>query len=181
MTFAYCLRFDQGTEAAIGALWQVLVAGGGGDDMLQLGYAPHLTLATLDGAPSQAVLAAAFEGVSDLSAFDLTLGGIEVFAGTAIVWLAPAGTPTLAALHDRLLSLLPGALLGEHYRTGQWTPHVTLQMRGDAELAIALSRAAWPGEVSARVVALELVQFPPVTVLRSQRLAAGAPISPSSS
>ena len=170
MAFAYCLRFDQGTEDAIGALWQDLVAGGGGSDMLELGYAPHLTLATLDDAPPQPVLEAAFDAVSDLPAFDVRLGGINCFADSAIVWLAVAGAPALAALHERLLSRLPGPLVREHYRTGQWTPHVTLQMRGDAEVAIALARAAWPRAVNAQVVALDLVQFPPVTVLRSERL-----------
>jgi hypothetical protein len=48
MAFAFCLRFDARAEAAIFAVWQALVDGGASDDMLRLGYPPHLTLATLD-------------------------------------------------------------------------------------------------------------------------------------
>lgn len=43
MAFALCLRFDAETEAAVAAVWQALAEGGVSNDMLRLGYAPHLS------------------------------------------------------------------------------------------------------------------------------------------
>ena len=167
MAYAFCLRFDTESEAAVAVLWQVLVDSGAGDDMLRLGYPPHLSLAVLDEEPPLAVVEAAFDAMSDMSGFDMQLSDVKCFADTPIVWLAVDGGTALADLHARLQALLPEALVREHYRQGRWTPHVTLQMQGDAAAAMMIAGEAWPQAVDARLVALELVQFPPVVVVKS--------------
>ena len=110
------------------------------------------------------------EAVSDLAGFALRLGGVKCFPDTSIVWLAVDGGAGLADLHARLLDRLPKALVREHYRSGRWTPHVTLQMQGNAVVAMRIAQARWPAIAEAPVVALELVQFPPAVVLRSVAL-----------
>lgn len=171
MAYAFCLRFDDTTEAAVLAVWQALAAGGASDDMLRLGYPPHLTLATLDDEPPLAAVEAALDGLRDVAGFAVRLGGVRRFPETPIVWLAVDGGEALAALHARLSDRLPEALLREHYRVGQWVPHVTLQTKDDAVSAMRIAEAAWPAIIGARVVGLELVQFPPVAVLKVLALA----------
>ena len=171
MAYAFCLRFDEATEAAVLAVWQALAAGGASDDMLRLGYPPHLTLATLDVEPPLAVVEAALDGVGDAAGFAVRLGGVKRFPETSIVWLAVDGGEALADLHLMLSGRLPEALVREHYRVGQWVPHVTLQTQGDAAMAMRIAQAAWPAGVEARVEHLELVQFPPVAVLKGLALA----------
>ena len=167
MAYAFWLRFDPESEAAVAALWQVLFASGAGDDMLRLGCPPHLSLAVLDEEPPLTVVAAAFDAMSDMSGFDVQLGGVKCFPDTPIVWLAVDGGTALADVHARMQALLPEALVREHYRQGRWTPHVALQMQGDAATAMRIAGETWAETRKARVVALELVQFPPVTVVSS--------------
>jgi 2'-5' RNA ligase len=171
MAYAFCLRFDDATEAAVLAVWRALAAGGASDDMLRLGYPPHLTLATLDIEPPLAVVDAALDGVGDFAGFAVRLGGVKRFPETPIVWLAVDGGSALADLHGRLLRRLPEALVREHYCVGQWVPHVTLQTQGDAAIAMRIAEAAWLALVEARVIRLELVQFLPVAVLKGLALA----------
>ena len=170
MAYAFCLRFDDATEAAVLAVWQALAEGGVSDDMLRLGYPPHLTLATLDEEPPLAVVEAALDGLA-ADGCVVRIGGAKRFPETSIVWLAVDGGEALAELHQRLAERLPEALVREHYRVGRWVPHVTLQTQGDAVAAIRIAEAAWPTAVLARTVHLELVQFPPVAVLKGLALA----------
>jgi 2'-5' RNA ligase len=170
MAYAFCLRFDEANEAAVLAVWHALAAGGASDDMLRLGYPPHLTLATLDDEPPLAVVEAALDGLGDVAEFAVRLGGVKRFPETPIAWLAVDGGPVLADLHRQLSERLPEALVREHYRIGQWVPHVTLQTQGDADMAMRIADAAWPAVVKARVERLELVQFPPVVVLKGLAL-----------
>lgn len=170
MAYAFWLRFAPESEAAVAALWQVLFAGGAGDDMRQLGCPPHLSVAVLDEEPPLAVVAAAFDAMTETSGFDVGLGGVNCFPGTPIVWLAVNGGTALADVHARMQALLPQPLVREHYRQGRWTPHVALQMQGDAPTAMRIAGETWADMRKARVVALELVQFPPVVVLSRQDL-----------
>lgn len=171
MAFALCLRFDAETEAAVAAVWQALAEGGVSNDMLRLGYAPHLSLVVLDDEPPLAVVEAAFDAVGGARAFSVQLGGVGRFAGTPIVWLAVDGGMVLGDLHRRLLGHLPIEQVREHYRAEAWVPHVTLQMDGEAGRALAIAGKLWPEVRPARVFGLELVQFPPVAALKSVGLA----------
>ncbi|HWU17754.1 MAG TPA: 2'-5' RNA ligase family protein [Devosia sp.] len=167
MAYAICLRLDAEAEAAVAAIWQKLAGAGISDDMVRLGYPPHLSLAVLDEEPDESVVAGA---LVDGGAIDCQLGPIGRFEGTDVVWLALAGGAPLMDLHRRVLARLPADLVRSHYRVGNWTPHVTLQTTGDAVRAMALADSAWPEARSARLTAMELVRFPPVAVLESRAL-----------
>lgn len=166
MAYAFCLRLAPGAEASVAALWGNL-----GDDnsMLRLGYPPHLSLAVLDVEPPLAVVEAAFEAVRDTPSLALRLGGARQFPGTSIFWLSVNGGSALTHLHRKLLDRLPKDQVREHYRAGLWTPHVTLQMDGD-ETTLSVAQAAWREPVATQFLQLDLVQFPPVRVLKSAAL-----------
>jgi 2'-5' RNA ligase len=170
VAYAFCLLLDDRSEAAVRSLWQALVSAGAGDHMLQLGYPPHLSLAVLDAEPPRDAVETAFAGVADTAAIELKLGGARRFDGTTIVWLAVDAGDALRDLHHRVSALLPEKAVREHYRPVVWTPHVTLQMTGDVDRALAIANAAWPEPISARFTTIELVQFPPVAVLNSLAL-----------
>jgi 2'-5' RNA ligase len=167
MAYAFCLRFDAETEAAVSAVWTALADAGISEDMLRLGYAPHLSLAVLDDEPSQDVVEGALTSLPGYGALSLQLGGVRQFEGTSIVWLAVDGGAALTDLHTRLLAVLPVNQVRTHYRPNQWVPHVTLQMLGNVDTAMALVAEQWPAQVLARAIRLELVRFPPVIVQRS--------------
>tara|TARA_R110002124_G_scaffold36451_16_gene117500 strand:- start:3111 stop:3668 length:558 start_codon:yes stop_codon:yes gene_type:complete len=183
--YAVCLRLDSKSEGAVTALWQAMVDNGGSDEMLRLGYPPHLSLAVLDGDPEPATVEGAFKTLQQTETLNVKLGGARCFEGTEIVWLAVDGGDALKQLHDRSLAQLPVSLVREHYRVGQWTPHVTLQLAGDVNGALALASSLWGEPRPAEFVGLDLVQFPPVAVRGSVPLTRTAtppwPISPSSS
>jgi hypothetical protein len=58
-----------------------------------------------------------------------------------------------------------------HYRSGHWVPHVTLSQNPPL-LAQAVEGAAsvWSEPIVGRLAKIELVRFPPVTVLQSWHL-----------
>ncbi|UJW86792.1 2'-5' RNA ligase family protein [Devosia sp. SL43] len=170
MAYAFCLLLDEGTDASVRSLWQALVTAGAGDHMLQLGYPPHLSLAVLDEEPPREVVDMAFASVAGGRSIELTLGPARRFEGTTIAWLAVEAGDALRDLHRSLSETLPTDAVREHYRPAVWTPHVTLQITGDVDRALAIADAAWPEPVQARFTAVELVQFPPVTVLKSVAL-----------
>jgi hypothetical protein len=165
MAYAICLRLDAAAEAAVEAVWRKFASGGISDDMVRLGYPPHLSLAVLDEEPDESVVAGALvDGV----AIECQLGPVNRFDGTDVVWLAVAGGEPLQALHRLVLERLPTELVRSYYRIGNWTPHVTLQTAGDAARAVALAGAEWPDARPMRLVGMELVRFPPVAVLESR-------------
>jgi len=171
MAYAVCLRLDDVSAAAVSELWRALVDNGGSSEMLQLGYPPHLSLAVLDGDPDRAAVEAAFKSLHDTVVLPATLGGPRCFDGTSIVWLAVDGGKALKRLHGRLMAHLPVSMVHEHYRDGQWTPHVTLQLNGDVDQALELANRVWGDPRPSRFVGLDLVQFPPIRVVDSLSLA----------
>lgn len=173
MAYAFCLRFDAETEASVTAMWHALAAAEADEGMLRLGYPPHLSLAVLDDEPPLAVVEAAMNAVADTAGFGLQLGGVSRFAGTSIVWLAVDGGVALGDLHSKLLRYLPTRQVREHYLADDWVPHVTLQMEGDADRAMAVASEVWPERRDARFATLDLVQFSPIAVLRSVALGPG--------
>ncbi|EFH09373.1 2'-5' RNA ligase family protein [Teichococcus cervicalis] len=182
MPYAVTLPLDDDAADAVRQLWLALAEQAGADDMLRLGYPPHLTLAVLpDTAPATA-LAEAVSGLAEhWTGLGVTLAGLGVFPGAPpVVWAAPVVTPPLlarhAALHAALRAARPDCLVHEHYRPGAWVPHVTLSQRsgGAAGPLVEAAGSAWRGPIRAICRRLELVRFPPVAVLRSEPLAAAA-------
>lgn len=159
MAIAVCLRFDEQTEALVEQLWRAL-----GSDMLQLGYPPHLTLVVVSDEVDLGVLLHALPRIASHVPASVELGEPRMFPGTEVIYLPCSGE--LRPLHKLVADLVPRDLVHEHYRPETWTPHVTLQTKGDAGRTLALAAVEWRA-CDAVPVALDLLSFPPVAVYAS--------------
>lgn len=177
MPHAVTLPLDAAAAERIRCLWRALAGQAGSDDALRLGYPPHLTLAVLpDEAPVAAIEAAVSRAVEGWTALSTVLAGFGVFPGTpAVVWAAPVVTEALLARHAALCAAVAPLGLHPHYRPGQWVPHVTLSQAAAAPArAIEVVAARWEGPIPVRLGRVELVRFPPVTILRGHALGPAA-------
>jgi len=137
-----------------------------------LGYPPHITLVRYSELAPDLLLRglAVFEGEP---AFSLTFDRIGVFdAESTVLWLSPRDDPRLLALQARLHEIIAPALCDPHYRPRQWTPHLTIAMSiAAARRGPALEFAMESFEpFSMTFDAADCVSWPPVQVLRTQRL-----------
>jgi 2'-5' RNA ligase len=166
MTYAVSLRLDAALSAPIQRLWETLAERGISASMPRLGYPPHLTLTVWNG-PDASALSGPLQHFAVRLPLPLRLVGLGLFpAERSVLWAAPAVCPDLLAAHADLQQTL-GVEMHEHYRTGRWVPHVTLATDLDAAAvvaAISVLTGLWR-DVSGRVWAVDLVQFPPVKVL----------------
>ena len=172
MPFAVTLRLDPVSAAAIEQLWRALTDAGIDRDRLDLGYAPHVTLAIYPDDTDADLLRAALDRVaSQLPALPVTLGGIGIFTGPgSILWAAPVVTGALLAWHAAIHAALPGLPVHPHYQPDAWMPHVTLSGAiQDPGQALAALLPHWK-PISGCLVQADLVQFRPVAVLRSHAL-----------
>lgn len=137
---AFELSFDAGSEAAIGAQWEVLRRAGlpSQADHRSMTNAPHVTLAAATPIAAE-IVDPAVELIGPLLPSTLTIRGLLVLGHGARVTLAHLVEPgaELAAATARLRELVPGL------RHPVWTPHVTLARRlPRARLSEALSALA---------------------------------------
>jgi 2'-5' RNA ligase len=139
----------------------------------------HLTLTTYDDLPIDRAVPALDAFAATIGEAELLISSVGVFPDLisgSVAFLAPVVTPALLALHQGCLRALArlAASSWEQYRPERWVPHVTLAMGlREAQLAKAVACCAerWK-PLSARLVGLKLVTFPPVTTLRRWRLQA---------
>jgi len=169
MPLAVTLRLDDAAAAPVVAMWRALAEGGVDDDLLRLGYPPHVTLAVWpDGTPAEPLEAAVERFGAEWGAMPVALAGFGVFPGApAVVWAAPVVTGKLLARQAALVAAVPEAPCEEHYRPGHWVPHVTLGQAGALGRAMDVLTPFWRGALPGRLDRLELVRFRPIEVLRS--------------
>jgi 2'-5' RNA ligase len=141
MALALCLRFDRDTTAAVERLWRALAEAGVSSDMLELGYPPHLTLIVAGIEADVANLARSLSRLAGHVPEQIELGEPRAFPNSDVVYLACRSN--LRELQLQVAALVPSDILHEHYRPDIWTPHVTLQTRGDAALAVAIAGDHW--------------------------------------
>lgn len=134
--------------------------------MLDLGYPPHLTLITSDHAEAERGMEAALSELASQSPPMLELGTVRRFPGTDVVWIGCVDETGLRQLHARIARHVPGAFIRPHYKAGEWTPHVTLQIQGNAKAGLSLAEAAWR-PMQAQVHQVELVRSPPPVAIRT--------------
>ena len=172
MPYAVTLPLDAAAAKRIRRMWHMLAEQAGADDAVRLGYAPHFTFAVLpDTVPTAEIEEAAFRVAENWAPFSVVLAGLGVFPGTPpVIWAAPAVTDDLIDSHAALLGNLAPFTVHPHYRPGNWVPHVTLSQNGpsSAARAIEVLASAWDGPICTRLERIELVQFLPVKILRSQ-------------
>jgi 2'-5' RNA ligase len=153
---AVCLRFDEQTTGLVEQIWRSL-----GSDMLDLGYPPHLTLIIANDYAEVGDLVQALPRIAGRVPALVELGNPRAFPNSEVTYLPCSGD--LSALHQLVADLVPFHTLHEHYRPETWTPHVTLQTRGNTGRALDVAGDGWLG-LDAVPVALELITFPPVAV-----------------
>jgi hypothetical protein len=135
MVAALELYFDSVAEQRIRVLWRALSAAGVAtmSDVAHGRHRPHVSLVACDVLDPVAVA----QSLGDLSAapLRLTFGHVGQFPG-GVLWLGPAPTAPLLALHAEVTARLDagGVPYWPLYRPGAWVPHCTLSMtaRGDA-------------------------------------------------
>jgi 2'-5' RNA ligase len=149
-----------------------LAAHGIDADRHELGYAPHITLATYpDDTPSDRLCGALDQVAHCWEPLPISLSGFGIFPGPpASLWVAPVVTSALlerhAALHAALAELQPHA----HYRLGAWVPHVTLSgALNDPDRALAAVLPLWR-PLTGLLDQLDLVRFRPVEVIERRKL-----------
>jgi 2'-5' RNA ligase len=160
MSLALCLRFDRQTSEAIERIWHALAEASVSSDMLQLGYAPHLTLVVAEEA-SAIDFAPTMAQIAEHVPASILLGEARSFPGSQVVYLS--SDADLSDLQRLATAPLPPSSLHEHYRSGAWTPHVTLQTHGETDRALSVVQENWR-PLAAIPVALDLITFPPVGV-----------------
>lgn len=172
MALALALLFDDETTAAVERIWSELAAAGISRDMLDLGYPPHLTLTVVEDETWRPQLEEALGRLATLVPHQLGFVEATMFPGTSVTYLTVDGD--LRSLHKAAAAgLLPNDVR-VHYRSEDWTPHVTLQTTGDAAAGLKVARGFWKVRRATRPVGLELVSFPPVIRLAGRDLAARA-------
>jgi 2'-5' RNA ligase len=173
MPLAVTLRLDDKTAVPVERMWRALAEQTGDDDALQLGYAPHLTLAVLPGANEIAEIEkASFELADNWDALPFTLAGFGIFpARSPAIWIAPVATEPLLARHEALCAALAPNPIDPHYRPGAWVPHITLS-QGVRRVGPAVEAALsfWSGPIRGWADKVDLVRFRPVEILRSKTL-----------
>jgi hypothetical protein len=170
MALAVSLLFDDRTDRAVRQVWQMLAQANVCRFMLDLDYAPHLSLLVTDDETVVDVLSDAVAELAGEQALEIGLGPGRCFPETSIGWLACEPLEDLMRLHARIAACVPKETIREHYRPGQWTPHVTLQMTGDIQEGLAAVATHWPERVRATAMRVELARFMPVQPLRAVNL-----------
>ncbi|UYO00971.1 MAG: 2'-5' RNA ligase family protein [Devosia sp.] len=164
MALAVSLLFDSQTDADVRRIWKTLADSDICRAMLDLDYAPHVSLVVVDDDAAEPALRSALEALAS-PGFSLCLGPPRSFAGTSIGWLACGASPDLDRLHQAVSGALPLEKIRPHYRPGSWTPHMTLQMDGDIAAGLAVASSAWPTPRMGQVIRVELARFMPVVAL----------------
>ncbi len=164
MALAISLLFDAETDRAVRHIWQVLADSGICRTMLDMDYAPHLSLVVTDDESLEGPLSDALTAWTE-GALSIDLRPARSFPDTSIGWLAGDGGDSLMRLHALIAATVPLESIRPHYRPGQWTPHVTLQMTGDVKAGVAMARELWPPACPPQAVGIELARFMPVEPL----------------
>lgn len=131
MALAVCLLLDPPADELVRRLWARLEAAGVPSlaSHTHRRHVPHLTYAVLRSWDLDAV-AAHLEALPGQPPVRLHLDALGVFRRSRC-WLAPALTPDLEPRQRAVAGAVAtaGADLHQHYRPGEWTPHVTVAPR----------------------------------------------------
>ncbi|GLS22636.1 hypothetical protein GCM10007874_56560 [Labrys miyagiensis] len=176
MSLAVTLRLDAAAAGPVERIWHGLAEQLGVREVLDLGYHPHITLAVIEAAALPAVVEEAVFAVADgVPPLPVNLAGFGIFPDPPpTVWLAPAVTSELLALHERVTMALRPIPIRPHDLPRAWVPHVTLSQsdRHPPARILEIAMALWGGPIRGDTGRIELVAFPPAVIRRSQALIA---------
>ena len=131
MVAALELYFDPHATRRIKVLWQAMEEAGVPSlaGLTHRRHRPHVSLAVAPELDPHKV-AAALDGVSVAPPLTLTFDFVGQYLGR-VVWLGPAPTAELLALHHTVYGRITeaGIAVSPQYHPGAWVPHCTLSMR----------------------------------------------------
>lgn len=167
MPYAITLLLDRIAASQVLAMYRALSDSSVSHDQINLGYPPHLTLATLDDtADAHDLMTITADVTRSWRSWRVRFAGFGVFPGTpSTLWLCPVVTGDLLERQSTLRARLPTASLRNHYLPGRWVPHVTLAKdvsQPSAALA-AVQTLNLPAE--AGLVEINLIYFRPPKVI----------------
>lgn len=174
MPYAVTLKLDEAGAAEVRRLWRVLDDSGVARSVAMLDYPPHITLSRHDVLDPLAT-ADLLEGfAAGLPPVNVMIERLATFTRPSnVLWAGPAEHTELGAFHSRLRRLLAAHAWDPQTEVQQWVPHITLTTSvADAAALERASKLVAPAfrAFAARLVELELVRFPPVTVVASFEL-----------
>lgn len=170
MGYAIELNLSEDSAARVVRLWERLARAGINSAMLDLGAQPHISLAVLAHLDPEVLRVDLRQFAEATPPLQVVLNSAGAFpTAEGVVFLAPAVTRELLAVHGRLHSLLKDREVEcvAYYRPGKWVPHCTVAMgvapdKLGAALALCLrSEAFGPVEIDE----VSLIEFPPVREL----------------
>jgi 2'-5' RNA ligase len=168
MPFSVQLDVDADTEAILGALADRLAPLSGLKTVRQIGVVHHLSLGVYGELPTDRFLPALAKFAETLPPLVVRPANLGVFPG-GVLFFAPVVTSELLEVHRRFhaeFSSFSDSCF-EHYRPGQWVPHVTLVLNaspGALETAVGRIMSCW-SPATARLEVLRLIAFPPARTL----------------
>jgi 2'-5' RNA ligase len=159
MALAVCLLLDPPADDAVRRLWARLEDAGLPSlrSHTHGHHLPHLTYASLRAWELTEVVSR-LEDLPDQPPMRIRLDGLGIFRRSRC-WLAPALTADLAPRQLAVVGAVTaaGADLHQHYRPGDWIPHVTLAPRlhlRDLPVVAQLVSDVLPVTATASVAAL---------------------------
>jgi 2'-5' RNA ligase len=145
MALAVCLLFDQQADRALRRLWDRIEERGVPTLRSHTHgmHHPHMSLVVLLEWELDKVRTAV-EALPDNGPFDLYFEAVGVFP-RGRVSLIPAGPQDLIARQQAVVEAVrpTGALVHQHYETGQWLPHCSLAPRASLRELPAVAALAY--------------------------------------
>jgi 2'-5' RNA ligase len=166
------LCMDASSSDRVASLQRLLAERGISDYANRLGYKPHLSLLRFDNLEPEVVLPIVSRLAANIPSLPISLEGVALFAGASpALWLVPVANTALLSLHSHLHAALAQHVAHDHYQPDHWMPHVTLAEGLDHAGATNAIAAILPvfSPIKGRLDKIEIVCFPPVTVIWSER------------
>lgn len=137
--------------------------------------APHLTLVGFEAIDTLPLVEALTDALDETTSFPLTFASLGAFVGgNWVLFLAPAITKALLALHERIYAVVEAYALcnDRRYAPDHWVPHCTLAMELTGpqltEAVRHLSELELPRRV--HITRVQLVTYPDLKVLATWSL-----------
>lgn len=135
VTAVLCAAFDEATDAQVLAVRDVVREAG--VELPDLPpHRPHLSMVAARvgvGDELDRLLEVAVEVAAQHQPFELTLSEVGRFGRAGALWLGPASSPALNALHRDCVSAVAaagwGSAFGDRSEPGTWIAHCTLATR----------------------------------------------------
>lgn len=168
MAYVFELTFDPITEAAVRQFWLQLHEKALPSSLQEQGYRPHISLAVYDDHLND--LSHCQQMLAQLAArtppFAFKLSHLGFFVpGTNVAFIGVAPSLPLINVQQQLIDMYATCFsqLRPYYWPGKWTPHVTLALGANSEVASGILQLCWemPLPIIGEAQAFHVVELQP--------------------